>query len=136
MTRIARFPYEQTPAGVPMPYIPVQLETSSVAIQVKALVDTRAMVNVFPNQVGKALKLNWDEGEPIDLGGNLGKAQARAFTISCTIPGLNPVEMEFNWSLLERIPVILGQLDFFEQFDVCISYSENEISIRPRRGTA
>jgi hypothetical protein len=49
---------------------------------------------------------------------------------------LNPVEMEFNWSLLEGIPVILGQLDFFEQFDVCISYSENEISIRPRRGTA
>jgi gag-polyprotein putative aspartyl protease len=136
MIHIARFPYEQTPVGIPMPYIPIQLEAASRAVRVKALVDTGAMVNVIPKAVGEALNLKWDDGEPVQLGGNLGKASARTFTLNCTVTGLEATPLEVNWSMLEDVPVILGQIDFFAQFDVCFSYAENEISIRTRKGSS
>ena len=133
MTQIIRFPFQATPGDILMPYIPVQLESNARAVQVMALLDTGAMVNVIPDRVGVALGLDWELGEPSKLGGNIGKAPSKVFTVSVLIPGLNLVQLELNWSKSEELPVIFGQLDFFKQFDVCFSYSENELSLRPKR---
>ncbi len=133
MNRIARFPYAESSVNVRMPYIDVLIDSGQVAVRVKALLDSGAMVNVIPKQVGERLNLNWEEGVDIVLSGNLGKAPARAFYLNCTVQGLEVTQLELNWSMLEDIPVILGQFDFFQNFDVCFSYSENEISVRPKR---
>lgn len=133
MSRIARFPYAESSPRVRMPYIDLLIDSGVIAVRVKALIDSGAMVNVIPKQVGERLNLNWEEGEDVTLGGNLGKAPARAFFLNCTVQGLEVTQLELNWSMLEDVPVILGQFDFFQNFDVCFSYSENEISVRPKR---
>jgi hypothetical protein len=132
MTRVVRFPFDLTTAGVFMPYISVQLFATQIGVQAKALLNTGAMVNVIPKQIGERLGLDWSSGKETQLGGNLALAPARAFKLRCAIQGFEPVDLAFNWSMLENVPIILGQFDFFKQFDVCFSYSENEISIRSR----
>jgi hypothetical protein len=130
MTQILKFPFQLTPSGVAMPYIPVQLESNAKAVQVMALLDTGAMVNAMPHRVGKALGLDWELGDPSELGGNIGKAPSKVFTVFATIASLKPIQLEINWSQSDDLPVIFGQIDFFTQFDACFSYLQNELSLR------
>ena len=44
-----------------------------------------------------------------------------------------PVRLAFAWSQSDNVPLILGQVNFFMEFDICFyrSQLEFEISLKP-----
>ena len=87
----------------------------------------------MPYRVGSALGADWDELE--DLGplvGNLSSSTSRAITVSAKILGLTGetgVQLLFAWADTDSLPVLLGQIDFFMQFNVCIYRSQNYFEV-------
>jgi hypothetical protein len=98
------------------------------------LLDTGATVNVLPYQVGIQLGLVWDEAAtPVHLTGNLGQAPARAVRLTAKIEQFDPVTLAFAWTRLDLVPVLLGQVNFFMEFDVCFFRGQAVFEMSPRR---
>lgn len=103
--------------------------TNSVAIS--GLLDTGATVNVLPYAVGVELGLDWDQQTTsVRLGGNLAGVQARAVAVAAVIGSFNAVRLAFAWAHIDDLPVILGQVNFFSEFDVCFFRSRGVFEIR------
>jgi hypothetical protein len=61
-----------------MPYLPITLSNGSNSLEVMALLDTGASVNVLPYQIGLQLGATWEQQTvPIELSGNLAHSEAR-----------------------------------------------------------
>ncbi len=61
-----------------MPYMPLKLNNGSRSIEIMALLDTGAGVNVLPYEIGLQLGAIWeDQILPIELSGNLSRSEAR-----------------------------------------------------------
>jgi hypothetical protein len=43
-----------------------------------------------------------------------------------------PVRLVFAWTQADNIPMILGQVNFFMEFDVCFYRSQQAFEIPPR----
>jgi hypothetical protein len=120
-----RFPFQKRTnqgSNAFMPYIPVQLYIDAQTIQVFGLLDTGATINVMPYALGIQLGANWEsQNIPLQLGGNLAKVEARALFVNVLIEGYEKVELAFAWSKSDNVPLILGQTNFFMEFDVLFS---------------
>ena len=114
------------------PMMPLTLKgTQSLAVS--ALLDTRAAVNVLPFGAGAQLGFVWDqETASVQLSGNLASVEARVVLVSATVAGFPPVRLAFAWAKQDSIPVILGQVNFFMEFDVCFFRSRSLFEVRPK----
>jgi hypothetical protein len=65
----------------------------------------------------------------LPLAGNLAKVEARGLFLHIQIGDLEPVRLEFAWVQASQVPLILGQTNFFREFDVCLQRSRNTIEI-------
>ena len=116
-----------------MPRLPLEISFGVQAVRIPGVVDSGASVSVLPYRVGSALGADWDELE--DLGplvGNLSSSTSRAITVSAKILGLTGetgVQLLFAWADTDSLPVLLGQIDFFMQFNVCIYRSQNYFEV-------
>jgi hypothetical protein len=132
-----RYPYPAInsalgPAGS-LPYIPVRLELQDKAASVFALVDSGSALNVLPYDVGLQLGAIWaQQSISIPLTGTLADIEARAILLSATVGPFAPVKLAFAWSHSNRVPVILGQVSFFSEFDVCFHRSQSFFEIMPK----
>ncbi|MDQ3713068.1 MAG: hypothetical protein M3388_12735 [Acidobacteriota bacterium] len=45
---------------------------------------------------------------------------------------LIPVNLAFAWTRAEDAPLVLGQTNFFMEFDVCFYHSQKEFEIKVR----
>lgn len=116
-----------------LPFAPIQLRSSERSIRVMGLLDTGATVNVLPFSVGSSLGLLWQEQKTvIRLTGNLSNQEARAVLLESQIGSLGTVRLAFAWTQSEAVPVILGQVNFFMEFDVCFFRAERVFEIRRR----
>lgn len=98
-----------------------------------ALLDTGASVNVLPYEIGVQLGAIWEEQTvPIQLSGNLAKMEARGLILSGTIESFSPVLLAFAWTQSRETPLILGQMNFFVEFDVCFYRSDLAFELHPR----
>lgn len=96
------------------------------------LLDTGAAVNVLPYTVGVDLGFDWDQQTTaVQLSGNLAIAEARAVLVSAVVAGFAPVRLAFAWARVDAVPVILGQINFFLEFDVCFFRARQVFEIRP-----
>jgi hypothetical protein len=112
-----------------MPY----LSYRESAIEVIALLDTGASVNVLPYRVGVQLGAVWDEQTTVvTLAGSLATIEARGLLISAQISDFSPVRLVFAWSLSDDVPLLLGRMNFFLEFDVCFYRSRLMFEIRPK----
>ena len=121
--------------GVPdaLPQLPLSLSYRESAIEVIALLDTGASVNVLPYSVGVQLGAIWDEQTTfVTLAGNLASIEARGLLISAQISNFSPVRLVFAWSLSDDVPLLLGRMNFFLEFDVCFYRSRLMFEIRPK----
>ena len=121
--------------GVPdaLPQLPLSLSYRESAIEVIALLDTGASVNVLPYRVGVQLGAVWDEQTTVvTLAGNLATIEARGLLISAQISDFSPVRLVFAWSLSDDVPLLLGRMNFFLEFDVCFYRSRLMFEIRPK----
>jgi hypothetical protein len=132
-----QYPYVDRHPSLPgsglMPFLPISLARGGHSISVLALLDTGASVNVLPFDSGLQLGADWDKQTVVvPLAGNLSAIEARGLIASVTVGPFPAVKLGFAWARLSTMPLILGQANFFEEFDVCFFRSRAILEIRPR----
>ena len=113
-----------------LPRLPLTLIKADRNIECLGLVDTGATVNVLPYEIGLELGGTWDDRNAIiPLAGNLGRQLAMPFSAIAQIGNFPPIELLFAWVNRPNTPLILGQTNFFLEFDVCFYRSKQEFEV-------
>lgn len=116
-----------------VPQLPLMLYYRNSAVEISGLLDTGASVNVLPYSVGIQLGAVWEElTTSVQLAGNLAPVEARGLVISAQVGGFAPVRLVFAWSLKDDVPLLLGRMNFFLEFDVCFYRSQMIFELRPK----
>ncbi len=136
-----QFPYVESDgslgAASALPYMPISLTCGEQELSVSALVDSGAALNVLPYSTGVQLGATWDEQTiPVNLSGNLAASEARALLVTGRVAGFPPVRLAFGWSRSDNAPVILGQVNFFMEFDVLFRRSQMRFEIQSKGTSA
>lgn len=116
-----------------MPYLPLILTLGNRSLEAMALLDTGASVNVLPYEIGLQLGAVWEnQTVSIPLSGNLALSDSRGLVVSSTIAQFPPFLLAFAWTEMRDIPVILGHMNFFAEFNVCFYRHELAFEICPK----
>ena len=118
-----------------MPFLPLELRfKGGEPVPARGLLDSGATVNVLPFGLGLRLGAVWEaQTTLVKLAGNLSTHEARAVLLHARVPGFAPVPLVFAWSRSEHVPLLLGQVNFFEAFDVCFHRARRQFEIEPAR---
>jgi hypothetical protein len=115
------------------PLIPLRLQNAEWFISTLGLLDTGATINVLPFNAGLALGFSWaEQTSSVELAGNLGQYEARGAVVIGHIGQFQPVPLVFAWTKAENVPLILGQVNFFAEFDVCFFWARSVFEIGPK----
>jgi hypothetical protein len=115
------------------PILPIALTNGDRVVMAEGLLDTGAMVNVLPYEIGLELGFVWSEQTiPLDLAGNLAQYEARALFVQAAVGHLEPVKLVVAWTRATGIPLLLGQVNFFMEFDVCFHRSQLNFEVTVR----
>ncbi|MEG4446232.1 aspartyl protease family protein [Microcoleus sp. AT9_B5] len=121
------FPFSDDEA---LPTIPITMSHAGFSVSANALLDTGSAVNLLPYDIGLQLGAIWEEQTVrLPLAGNLASVEARGVFVDVQIGNLEPVRLAFAWAQASQIPLILGQTNFFREFDVCFQRSRCTIEI-------
>lgn len=139
MVDAQRFPYKIIDSSLGMvdrmPYLPLTLSLDGQALNTEGLLDTGASVNVLPYELGIQLGLIWEnEALSVVLAGNLARFEARAVVVNAQVSSFPSVNLAFAWTQATNVPLILGQANFFFEFEVCFFRARSEFEIRPKQG--
>ena len=116
-----------------VPSLPLTLTYGQSSIAVSGLLDTGASVNVLPYSVGRDLGAIWEEQNfSVQLAGNLATVEAKGLVVSAQIGDFQPVTLVFAWSQTDDVPILLGRMNFFLEFDVCFYRSRSLFELRPK----
>jgi hypothetical protein len=137
MTTVAKFPFisVDNTAGETgfCPNLPITLIHQNSSVNLYGLMDTGASVNVLPYGIGVQLGYKWeDQTTVLTLTGNLAQYEARVVFIQGQVGQFEPVQLVFAWTSAENVPLILGQVNFFLEFDVCFYRSQLMFDVRRR----
>ena len=132
-----RFSYHRAEAGRGMPselaYLPITISTANGSIELEGMLDSGSTVNVLPYPVGLALGFSWDQQTiPIALTGSLSRLPAYGVIVTGKVASFPSVELAFAWTQEPNVPLILGQINFFMEFDVCFFRSQSAFEIKPK----
>jgi hypothetical protein len=120
-----------------LPQLPLSLTYRDSSIEVSALLDTGASVSVLPHSIGVQLGAVWEEQTTsVILAGNLAPVEARGLLVSAKIGDFDLVRLVFAWSLSNDVPLLLGRMNFFLEFDVCFYRSQLAFEVRPNSRNA
>lgn len=115
-----------------LPRLPIILRLGKKQISTVGLVDSGATVNVLPDGLGIRLGAIWDDSKAtIRLAGNLGNFVAMPVVVTAEVESFSPVKLAFAWIKSDSTPLILGQMNFFLEFEVCFSRLRLEFEIKP-----
>jgi hypothetical protein len=127
MPSTVEFPFSDDKA---LPTIPIILSYADSSVSPNALLDTGSTVNLLPYAIGLQLGAIWEEQTVcLPLAGNLATVEARGLFVHVQIGNLEPVRLAFAWAKASQVPLILGQTNFFREFDVCFQRSRHTIEI-------
>jgi hypothetical protein len=116
-----------------LPRLPLVLRLRTQSTEVVGLVDSGATINVLPHEVGVRLGAAWDDRTAsIRLAGSLGNLRAMPLVLAAQVGDLAPVRLAFAWTESSNVPLILGQTNFFMEFDVCFYRSKLEFEVVPK----
>jgi hypothetical protein len=126
-----RFPYST--GGKPM--LPLVLTHGNNNFPAEGLLDSGSDVNVLPLAIGVALGAQWDPRKTtLRLAGTLAGTPAMPLLLMVRVGDLAPVRLAFAWCQTNEVPLILGQTNFFMEFDICFFRSKNQFTILPKGG--
>jgi hypothetical protein len=115
------------------PYLPFTLLHQQISATSSALLDTGASVNVLPYSIGVELGYDWErQTTALSLTGNLAQYEARVVLAQAVVGQFEPVQLVFAWTQATNVPLILGQVNFFMEFDVCFYRSQLEFAVSPK----
>ena len=98
------------------------------------MLDTGASVNVLPYEIGRELGIIWKQQTlSIPLAGNLAPVEARVILVSAKVGQFSSVNLVFAWTESNDVPLLLGRLNFFTEFDVCFYGSQLAFEICPKQ---
>ena len=137
MTTPIRFAYVAPEAsrsgGSLLAYLPIMLRHEPHSLAVSGLLDTGSTVNVLPYSLGLDLGFVWDQQTtPVQLTGSLAGLPARGVIVSGQVESFPVVELAFAWTQSADVPMILGQVNFFMEFDVCFFRSQSAFEVSPK----
>ena len=116
-----------------MPLLPLSLRLGQATVAISGLLDTAAAVNVLPYAIGIQLGAAWDrQTTSVQLTGNLAAVEARGLVVEGIVGQFPPVQLVFAWTQANTIPVLLGQVNFFLEFDAWFSRSQGVFEIKPK----
>ena len=118
-----------------MPLVPLSLRfKDGDPVGAHGLLDSGATVNVLPYGLGLQLGVVWEaQTTRVILTGNLAAQEARALLLKVRVADFVPVPLVFAWTRNENIPLLLGQVNFFEEFDICFRRAQRQFEIEPAR---
>ncbi|PAX60687.1 hypothetical protein [Brunnivagina elsteri] len=117
-----------------LPRIPLILHSNERSVEVVGLVDSGATINVLPYEIGIQLNGVWDNRKAVlQLAGNLSNQPAIPFFAISQVVDFTPVRLAFAWVKSANTPLILGQTNFFLEFDVCFYRSKLEFEVKPKQ---
>lgn len=122
--------------GVPnsVPSLPLTLTYRGRSVEVSGLLDTGASVSVLPYNVGRQLGIVWEEQTlSVPLAGNLAPVEGRGVLVQGKVGQFPTVNLVFAWAESNDVPLILGRLNFFSEFDVCFYGSQLALEVRPKQ---
>ena len=130
-----RFPYTVTAPTQnefdSLPRLPLTLQIDRHRVEAVGLVDSGATVNVLPYDIGLQLGELWEDRKAIiKLAGNLGGFAAQPVFAMATIGDLAPIRLVFAWTRSNSVSLILGQMNFFMEFEVCFFRKQREFEIK------
>ena len=137
MTTPVRFAYADIDAshtaGSLLPHLQITLRHGTNAVTIPELLDTGSTVNVLPYNVSLQLGMIWEQQPTrVHLTGNLARLPARGVIVSGQVASFPPVQLVFAWTQSIEVPVILGHVNFFMEFDVCFFGSQAAFEINPK----
>jgi len=137
MPNVEQFPFVNADTALGeagfRPQMPITLSNQR-SITTSALLDTGATVNVLPYQIGLDLGYVWErQTTTLNLTGNLAQFEARVVVIQAIVGQFEPVQLVFAWTKAVQIPLILGQVNFFMEFDVCFYRSQLYFAVSPKK---
>lgn len=115
------------------PYLPLTLTYQGQTTATAGLLDTGASVNVLPYRSGIELGAVWEQQTTtLQLTGNLAQYEARLLLVFALVGSFQPVRLAFAWTEAEHVPLLLGQVNFFMEFNVCFYRSELAFEVIPK----
>jgi hypothetical protein len=115
------------------PMLPMTL-IASESVAASGLVDSGAAINVLPYSLGVQLGFDWSQQtRSVELSGNIASVEARVVLLSAVVGSCPPVRLAFAWAQTDAVSVMLGQVNFFLEFDVCFFRSRGVFEVRPKR---
>ena len=115
-----------------LPRLPLTLFSNNKAVEITGLVDSGATINVLPYSVGLALGAVWENQKAvIRLAGNMANSLAQPIVVQAKVSDFETVNLAFAWISHDNAPVILGQTNFFNEFDVCFFRNSFEFEVKP-----
>ena len=115
------------------PYLPLTLRYRDRTLTATGLLDTGAAVNVLPWRVGLELGATWEQQTTaLQLTGNLAQSEARLLLVSALVVPFPAVRLAFAWTKAEQVPLLLGQVNFFMEFNACFYRSELAFEVSPK----
>jgi hypothetical protein len=137
MTTPVRFDFADTEAGRSdgnlLAYLPITLSHGTHLLALAGLLDTGSTVNVLPYPLGLRLGFVWEQQTTgVHLTGSLARLPARGVILSGQVASFPSVELAFAWTQSPDVPVILGQVNFFMEFDVCFFRSQAAFEVSPK----
>lgn len=113
-----------------LPWLPMRLMNGHHRMDVLGLVDSGATVSVLPYDLGKQIGFNWDDRQAvIRLAGSLGSAPAIPVFAMSQIGDAPLTRLAFAWTQAPHAPLILGQMNFFMEFDVSFYRARLEFDV-------
>lgn len=137
MENSKRFNYQQVESRFLqsnfLPMIPISLTRSSKTIESSGLLDTGSTVNLLPYSLGLELGAVWEEQMILpSLSGNLANFEARGLAVKAKIFDFEAVNLVFAWTKSDDVRLLLGQINFFAEYDVCFFRSQGFFEIKPK----
>jgi hypothetical protein len=110
--------------------LPIVLRGGGAAEECMALVDSGADVNVLPWSVGLRLGLVWNPNKAtLRIAGVPSGATAMPVVLTADFGEFTGITQAFAWCDSDHVPLVLGQTNFFMEFDICFFNSRKEFQV-------
>ena len=112
----------------------VEIKSQKLSLSCKMLVDTGAYLSMIPYSVGIELGLTISEDEILEAGGAGGASIPHVVKELEIQIGDYSIHARIGWALTDEVPLLLGRLDIYDEFDIEFSQSRRKVIFRKMSG--